>query len=72
MNVFIIRRKSVSYTHLDVYKRQPVFLPLAEFLAVFAFDVDGQLEQRASGHTNEKVYWMKAGERIGERCAEIG
>ena len=45
---------------------------MAEFLAVFAFDVDGQLEQRASGHTNEKVYWMKAGERISERCAEIG
>ena len=45
---------------------------MAEFLAVFAFDVDGQLEQCASCHTNEKVYRVEAGERIGKRCAEIG
>ena len=45
---------------------------MAEFLAVFAFDVDGQLEQCASCHTNEKVYRVEAGERIGKCCAEIG
>jgi len=45
---------------------------LAEFLAVFSLHVDSQLEQRTSGHTDEKVYRMKAGERIGKRCAEIG
>ena len=45
---------------------------MAEFLAVFAFDVDGQLEQRTSGHADEKVYRVEARKRIGKRCAEIG
>ena len=34
MNVFLDRRRTVSYTHLDVYKRQPLCRPTASISSI--------------------------------------
>ena len=62
--------KPVSYTHLPSCRS--VFFALPELLAVLAFDVDRQLEQRTGNQTDEQINRMKAGQRICEGSAEHG
>ena len=51
---------------------RPVFFALPELLAVLAFDVDRQLEQRTGNQTDEQIDGMKAGQRICKGRAEHG
>ena len=43
--IFLLRKMPVSYTHLDVYKRQIYPLSFAEFYAAFDGDYDDAWEE---------------------------
>ena len=64
------------HVRLDVLRLTPscrsVFFALPELLAVLAFDVDRQLEQRTGNQTDEQIDGMKAGQRICKGRAEHG
>ena len=64
------------HVRLDVLRLAPscrsVFFALPELLAVFALDVNRQLEQHASRQTDEQINGMKAGQWICEGSAERG
>ena len=64
------------HVRFDVIRLAPsgrsVFFALPELLAVLAFDVDRQLEQRTGNQTGEQINGMKAGQRICEGSAEHG
>ena len=68
----MISFRTVSYTHLDVYKRQAVLQIFAEFLGIFALDIDRQPNSDGGGNAHAQVNGMKAGDKGVKRRVQTG